>query len=159
METITKKQAEALAERGITYEVSKMWYPDMRDGQPVCVIKEHHFDDEEGKDPLDIHLDRLRPLCGEEYKALLEGKTNKVENALPFEEVTPVPDWTVDEDGALVNKEKAYEISPDQLLNKKDWILHVMKKPWVNLNSFIPAYLLALKRLGVKTAQILTSYD
>ena len=159
MLTITKEQAELLAKRGIRYGVGHVWHPKVQNGEPVAVIDKHYFDDEPGKDPLDVHLGRLRPFCGDEYAYALEGKRMKVENGLPHEDVQPVPDWTVEGDGTLVNKEKGYAIGPDQLLEQKDWILHMMGKPWVNLNSFIPAYLLALKRLGIKNAEILTSYE
>lgn len=159
MLTITKEQALALARRGIEYSVGKCWHPETTEDGMAVVIDEHLFDDEKDKDVLDIHLGRLRPTCGFNYLAALKGLKVKTVNALPCEEVDVVPDWTIEEDGALVNKRMGYEISPDQLRDQDDWILHLMEKPWVNLNSFIPAYFLALRRLGIKDAVVLTSYE
>lgn len=159
MITITKEQAQALAERGIEYSVGKSWHPETTEDDMAVVIDEHIFNDEKGKDTLDIHLGRLRPACGFNYLAALKGLKTKIVNALPFEEVDVVPDWTVEEDGTLINKRMGYEIGPDQLRDQNDWILHLMEKPWVNLNSFIPAYFLALRRLGIKDAIVRTSYE
>ena len=158
MITITKEQAELLAKRGIEYQVGHMWHPENHDGKMIAVVDEYNTSDEKDKEPLDIHLDRLRPSCGGEYLAALKGLTIKVQNALPSH-TDVIPDWTIEDDGSLVNKEHSYVISADQILEQKDWILHMMWKPWVNLNSFIPAYFLALERLGIKNAEIVTHYE
>ena len=66
-------------------------------------------------------------------------------------------EWTVTDEGDLVCKDRHYLIEKERLTEMGwniNWISHMAEKKWVNLNSFIPAYLLALKRAGVKTLTI-----
>ena len=66
-------------------------------------------------------------------------------------------EWTVTDEGDLVCKDRHYLIEKERLTEMGwniNWISHMAEKNWVNLNSFTPAYLLALKRAGVKTLTI-----
>ena len=54
--------------------------------------------------------------------------------------------WIVDERGYMSHK-GYYHISPD-MLNKRDLILHLGGKKWIDWNSFIPAYFQALYNAG-----------
>ena len=66
-------------------------------------------------------------------------------------------EWPVTDEGDLVCKDRHYLIEKERLTEMGwniNWISHMAEKNWVNLNSFIPAYLLALKRAGVKTLTI-----
>lgn len=66
-------------------------------------------------------------------------------------------DWNISPDGDLLHNKTKYQISAQQL-GEKDWILHMMGKRWVNLNTLIPAYLEACRRAGVDELQIITHY-
>lgn len=155
MITLTRQQIEALAKKGIKYEVPAVSTVTFSHKGTIEVHREFHTGDETNRNPLDITLDRLRIIPAADY-------------AEPAGEVRYFPktdadvdirnDWTVGADGSLRNEARGYEISAQQLLNEKNWIIHMAEKPWVNMNSFIPAYLKALARLGRKTFEIQTSY-
>ena len=66
-------------------------------------------------------------------------------------------DWSVAEDGGIINEKHGYHIEKERLSDMGwgiNWISHVAEKGWVNLNSFIPVYFLALKRAGIDTLHI-----
>lgn len=61
-------------------------------------------------------------------------------------------DWYIDEEGYLCHKGEYYEIDPDRLA--ENWIGHMARKRWVNMNTFIPAYIEACERAGVQQVNI-----
>lgn len=66
-------------------------------------------------------------------------------------------DWSIAEDGGIINEKHSYHIEKERLSEMGwdiNWISHVAEKGWVNLNSFIPVYFLALKRAGIDTLHI-----
>ena len=65
--------------------------------------------------------------------------------------------WEVTKEGHLIGKDH-YEISNDRL-KSADWILHLSKKGWVNMNDFIPAYFEACKINKIKNVTIQTCYQ
>jgi len=67
--------------------------------------------------------------------------------------------WEIEDDGTLTDVRRGryqYEIEPGRL-TEGDWITHLAKKGWVDLNSFIPAYFEALAKQGIKEITIKTS--
>ena len=67
-------------------------------------------------------------------------------------------EWEVDEYKFTVfNKKMNYSIEGDRL-TEEDWIYHLRKKNWVDLNEFIPAYFYALSLKGITKLKIRTSY-
>lgn len=68
--------------------------------------------------------------------------------------------WAIEDDGTLADVRGGhyqYEIEPRRL-TEDDWIIHLAKKRWVDLNSFIPAYFEALAKQGIKEITIKTQY-
>jgi len=61
--------------------------------------------------------------------------------------------WIIDKFGNLECPEEDYFIDKERL-QEGDWIRHLQAKIWVNMNDFIPAYLKALKRAGIKTLEM-----
>ena len=66
-------------------------------------------------------------------------------------------DWTISPEGDLHHDKMNYDIFSNQL-KEKNWILHMMGKGWVDLNSFIPAYFEACQRCGIKQLDIIVNY-
>lgn len=67
-------------------------------------------------------------------------------------------DWEVKQDGSLRHLgHPMYSIDVSRL-TEKDWIIHMAKKGWVDMNTFIPAYFHALYMNGVKELTITTRY-
>ena len=66
-------------------------------------------------------------------------------------------DWTISPEGDLHHEKMNYDIFSNQL-KEKNWILHMMEKGWVDLNSFIPAYFEACRRCGIKQLDIIANY-
>lgn len=66
-------------------------------------------------------------------------------------------DWEISENGDLTHKKRGYLIEAWQL-KENDWLLHMMEKGWVNLNTFVPAYLEACRRAGINKISIMTHY-
>jgi hypothetical protein len=62
-------------------------------------------------------------------------------------------DWTVTVTGDLLNQTNDYSIPFDRL-QEDLWIPHMRKKNWINMNTFIDAYLFALSRSGVTRLEI-----
>jgi hypothetical protein len=65
--------------------------------------------------------------------------------------------WVVLKTGDMTYDNNRYDISSDQL-NEEDWILHLLKKEWIDWNEFIPAYFYALSKAGIKSQIITISY-
>ena len=61
-------------------------------------------------------------------------------------------DWYIDEEGYLCHKKYYYEIAPDRL--SENWIAHMSHKRWVDMNTFIPAYIDACRLAGVEQVKI-----
>jgi len=55
--------------------------------------------------------------------------------------------WTVDASGNMTSK-NGYEIDATRL--GENWLEHMVEKSWVDMNTFIPAYITACYRAGVK---------
>jgi hypothetical protein len=67
-------------------------------------------------------------------------------------------DWIVYEDGSMLHTERDYTIDAEDLKDK-DWILHLLGKSWIDLNTFIPAYFHALSVIGTREITITTSHE
>ena len=68
--------------------------------------------------------------------------------------------WEIQDDGTMVFKGPAspvfsYYIEGSRL-TEKTWIPHMMRKKWVDLNTFIPAYFAALAKRGVYECSVNT---
>ena len=135
---LNAKRKAALAAKGITYTIPAIL---RMDTNTLRTHVDRYIDDESGKDETDILLGRLHPTVPGDYAS---GEAPS--------------DWTVTEEGDLVNKNRSYIITREQL-TEKDWILHMIGKGWINLNSFIPAYLDALRKAGHDSVEILTRYE
>lgn len=66
-------------------------------------------------------------------------------------------EWDISPEFDITHRQSGYLIQGDRLV-EKDWILHMSEKRWVDLNTFIPAYFEALRRLGCKEVTVLSSY-
>lgn len=66
-------------------------------------------------------------------------------------------DWEISPKGDLYHPKRDYPIEAERL-NEKNWIIHMMGKGWIDLNSFIPAYFEACRRAGFDTIEIITNY-
>ena len=67
-------------------------------------------------------------------------------------------DWALSADGDMIQVEEDYIIDHERL-EESDWFLHLMEKGWFDANTFLPAYLEACVRAGLKMATILTTYQ
>lgn len=56
-------------------------------------------------------------------------------------------DWLVEPNGDMSNN--GYNIESYRL-NKEDWFLHLLNKPWMDWNDFIPAYFQACCNAGIQ---------
>lgn len=66
------------------------------------------------------------------------------------------PDWFIYNDGTIEYTGKDYPeyfIEGTRLV-KENWLLHMSRKAWVDMNIFIPVYIHALKVIGVKLLTI-----
>lgn len=61
------------------------------------------------------------------------------------------PDWTITEEGDIEHA-NGYYVEAERL--GENWLEHLSKKKWVDMNTFIPAYIEACRRAGVKTVKI-----
>ena len=66
-------------------------------------------------------------------------------------------DWIVTKVGDILCIPYYYGIY-NYALKSEDWIIHMAEKVWVNLNTFIPAYIEACKRKGLKVVSMRISY-
>ena len=136
MKTLSEERIKKLERRGIHYVQPEVKIYDAA-GNPT---ETHFLNDEKNKDELDVHLERLLTIAPSDYK-----------HGAPS-------DWTVSDNGDLINTRYGYEISAEDLIERDDWILHMMEKSWMNYNSFIPAYFKALEKLGKKEVTIKIAY-
>ena len=67
-------------------------------------------------------------------------------------------DWEVERNGTMVSKVRPYYIIDNDRLTEKDWIVHMLDKGWVDMNTFIPAYFYALKIRGISELRITIDY-
>lgn len=71
-------------------------------------------------------------------------------------------DWIVVEEGKdkglMISRVKTHYHIDERSLKRKQWIIHMFGKQWVNMNTFIPAYFYALELIGVNEVFIKTSY-
>jgi len=67
-------------------------------------------------------------------------------------------DWAISDDGSMIQVEEDYPIHHSRL-EENDWFLHLMEKAWFDANTFIPAYLEACARSGLKNVVVLTTYQ
>ena len=65
--------------------------------------------------------------------------------------------WTVDENGNMTHK-GYYHITAREL-DKRDLLLHLSSKSWIDWNSFLPAYFQALYNAGRTHCHQFVSYD
>lgn len=65
--------------------------------------------------------------------------------------------WYIKEDGGIYCPEHDYEIDKDEL-EEDDWILHLQTKGWFSFELFMPVYLEACRRAGIKKLNIRISY-
>lgn len=66
-------------------------------------------------------------------------------------------DWLLTRRGDMLNV-VGYSISSDSLTHE-DWLLHLMAKRWFDANTFLPAYMEALRRAGVREMKQLVAYE
>jgi hypothetical protein len=66
---------------------------------------------------------------------------------------TPVwePEWRITEDGDLEHINRYY-IEKERLA--ENWLDHMREKKWNDMNKFVPAYLEACRRAGVKMVKV-----
>lgn len=67
-------------------------------------------------------------------------------------------DWEVERNGTMVSKVRPYYIISSDMLTEQDWIVHMLAKEWVDMNTFIPAYFYALKIRGISKQIITVDY-
>ena len=56
--------------------------------------------------------------------------------------------WVVTTNGDLTHSNPQYYIEGSRI-DEDDWILQVMAKSWIDLNTFIPAFFQATKNVGL----------
>ena len=61
-------------------------------------------------------------------------------------------DWMVEDDGTMVSKQNGYTITHERL--GENWLQHMAEKTWVNMNTFVRAYIHACAIAHVKSVQI-----
>lgn len=62
------------------------------------------------------------------------------------------PDWKITKEGDLEHLNRYYIEA--YRLGTENWLDHMREKNWVDMNKFIPAYIEACRRAGVKTVKI-----
>ena len=73
---------------------------------------------------------------------------NLTERENPWEK-----EWAVSKDGDISHKGNEYVIASFRL-GRENWLGHMAEKRWVDLNTFIPAYIEACRRAGVTLVKI-----
>ena len=67
-------------------------------------------------------------------------------------------DWEISPVGDIKHKENGYEIKNHELGACQEWgqswVVKMSYKDWVDLNTFIPAYIEACHRAGIETVYI-----
>lgn len=61
-------------------------------------------------------------------------------------------DWNVESDGTMSHKKYAYVIPAGRL--GENWLEHMSEKCWVNMNTFVTAYIRACHLAGIKSVQV-----
>lgn len=61
-------------------------------------------------------------------------------------------DWAVDKHGNMEHKKTGYYITADRLA--ENWLQHMSEKTWVNMDTFVRAYIRACYIARVKTVNI-----
>ena len=66
------------------------------------------------------------------------------------------PHWHIDNDGTIeyIGPDYPGYFIEGSRLTRENWILHMSRKEWVDMNVFIPVYIHALTIIGVKTITI-----
>lgn len=62
-------------------------------------------------------------------------------------------DWTVGSDGTMSHK-RYYYIIEGRSLYEGNWLDHMMQKTWVDMNTFVPAFLEACSRARVEEVRV-----
>lgn len=62
-------------------------------------------------------------------------------------------EWTVLDDGSMINKKRSYYIEACTLASG-NWLDHMMQKTWVDMNTFVPAFLEACSRARVEEVRV-----
>lgn len=65
--------------------------------------------------------------------------------------------WQVEPCGTMIYDNSRYLVEPSQLTDD-DLVLHLFSKGWIDWNDFMPAYLQALKNIGVQTVGMKVFY-
>ena len=98
-------------------------------------------------------LTKSRPIVAAalaEYAVALEEYDNDRD---PFKDNRRTYDWEVSPSGDMYCADASYHIAAERL-GTENWLDHIAGKTWVNLNTFIPAYIEACRRAGIKTVKI-----
>ena len=66
-------------------------------------------------------------------------------------------DWLIREDGFMLDKRTGYQIHPLEL-DMNNWLLHLLDKRWFDAETFLPAYLFACYKAGLKVIHIRIDY-
>lgn len=66
-------------------------------------------------------------------------------------------DWFLSPKGDMYSPFGRYEIVASRL-KEDDWCLHLSDKTWYDENTFLPAYLEACRRAGIREVKIITYY-
>lgn len=85
----------------------------------------------------------------------IERVNNMEGNYKPFEVFNE--DWAINADGDLIGW--GYYLIDCNRLKEDDWLLHLMSKALFDANTFIPAYMAACRRAGVKEVTMKMSYQ
>ena len=72
-------------------------------------------------------------------------------------EIKQFGSWEVSPKGDM-NHDGRYSI-PSNRLTEDNWIIHMQEKGWIDFNTFLPAYLQALKNAGKQFVKIKTFYS
>ena len=65
-------------------------------------------------------------------------------------------EWWLSEAGDMYGG--YYSFINAERLNEQDWLLHLMGKKWFDANTFLPAYMEACRRAGLREVKIITRY-
>lgn len=65
-------------------------------------------------------------------------------------------EWWLSEAGDMYGGYYSF-INADRL-DEQDWLLHLMGKKWFDANTFLPAYMEACRRAGLREVKIITQY-
>lgn len=63
-------------------------------------------------------------------------------------------DWTVEDDGTMIYNGRGRYVIEGYRLADENWLDHMSQKSWVDMNTFVPAYLRACENAGVTTVKV-----